>query len=140
MRVYSPFLCIVLAAMACPLFAQGEVHLAVAQNDAARVSQLLEAGADVNAVMEGGNTALMVGAKYGREEICRLLLDKGALINQANNEGNTALMVAVTAGRRKVVQLLLSRKADLTVKNRDGMDARELADLMGYEDILRLLI
>lgn len=141
MRVLASFLfCMAVQGMGMfPVLAQSELHMAVARNDELGVKQLLDAGADINGTMKGGVTALMVGAKYGRVELCRLLLDKGARVNQSNAEGNTALMMAVTAGRAKVVQLLLSRKADLTVKNRDGMDAKELAELLGYENILKLL-
>ncbi len=122
------------------LLAQNSLHIAASQDDVARINQLLDAGAVVDATMDGGNTALMVAAKFGKVNACKTLLDRGAKVNQANNEGNTPMMIAVSAGRAKVVQFLMTRKADLSIKNKDGMDARDLARLMDYEDILKLLI
>ena len=47
---------------------------------------LIEKGADVNAQMKGGGTALWWAADRGRVENVRLLIEKGAISNSGGNE------------------------------------------------------
>ena len=74
---------------ACPLCGASE------EGDLGEVKRLLAAGADVNAVTGGGNTALMRVARRTNHGIVRLLLEAGANVNAVNNNGETALMSAV---------------------------------------------
>jgi len=57
---------------------------------------LLKKGANVNAVDNYGNTALMSAAKYGTDidEVVRVLLENGASLEQKNFTGDTALVMA----------------------------------------------
>ncbi len=51
---------------------------------------LLKCGADANAD-NGRNTALMLAARFGSEEMVRLLIDAGADVNAMDSHGGTAL-------------------------------------------------
>ena len=58
------------------------------------VKLLLAKGADVNAVDDQGNTALMLAANAGEFQIVASLIDAGANVNAKNKEGLTALGLA----------------------------------------------
>lgn len=57
-----------------------ELHCAALDGNLKCVQHLLNAGADVNAVDEGGCTPLHVAAERGYEAVVNLLLEKGASI------------------------------------------------------------
>jgi len=57
----------------------------------------LEAGADVNAANEAGDTALHGAASGGYTEVIQLLADNGAKLNVKNNSGRTPLEAMVKA-------------------------------------------
>ncbi|MHC4101750.1 MAG: ankyrin repeat domain-containing protein, partial [Planctomycetota bacterium] len=79
------------------------LHLAALDGDTARVLELLESGADVDAPIESlenrsaewGGTPLHVAAAAGQAETARLLLDRGADVNRANERGATPLHKAI---------------------------------------------
>src|SRR6185436_909177 len=58
-------------------------------------SLLSSPGADVNATDERGNTPLIEAARYGHEDICRLLIAAGGNLKAKDRDGKTALMLAV---------------------------------------------
>lgn len=75
--------------------------------EAARL--LLDAGADVNARATGGETALMMAARWDEPEsldILRHLLAVGAVVNAATPGGTTALAVAVREHRPRAALIL----------------------------------
>lgn len=51
---------------------------------------LIDSGADINAQIKDGTTALMYAASNGRMEMADLLVSKGALLSIKNDEGKTA--------------------------------------------------
>jgi ankyrin repeat protein len=61
------------------------------------VELLLAWNANINAINDNGDTALMVAADCGtdRDDIAKLLLDKGADVTLKNNAGKTAEEIAV---------------------------------------------
>ncbi|KAE9112579.1 hypothetical protein PF010_g10402 [Phytophthora fragariae] len=68
---------------------------------------MLEAGANVNAKDENGNTALMEAAAWGRAIIVKFLVDSaGGDVNLTNREGFTALIKAAAGGHTDVVRYL----------------------------------
>src|SRR5208283_3661627 len=88
------------------------------------VQVLLAKGADVNAKMGNGRTALMVASSNAfdwiyhlehldqRLDVVQALLAKGADVNAKDNDGATALMLASSSGLLDVVQALLAKGAD----------------------------
>lgn len=76
---------------------------------------LIEKGADVNAKINIGMTALMFASEGGRLDTVgghldtvKLLLEKGANINAKDNEGMTALDWAKKGKYSEIVKLLKS--------------------------------
>jgi FOG: Ankyrin repeat len=63
-------------------------------------------GADVNATDERGNTPLLEAARYGHEDICRVLIAAGADLKAKDRDGKTALMLAVQNNHDDVVRVL----------------------------------
>src|SRR6187551_3106644 len=63
-------------------------------------------GADVNATNERGSTPLLEAARYGHDDICRVLIAAGANIKAKDNDGKTALMLAVQNNHDDVVRIL----------------------------------
>ncbi len=72
---------------------------------------MIKKGADVNAMDEGGMTALEQAAGANHTELARLLLDKGAKVNAVDGGGFTALHSAAGNGNAAMVKLLLERGA-----------------------------
>ena len=63
-------------------------------------------GADVNATDERGSTPLLEAARYGHEDIARVLIAAGANVNAKDKDGKTALMLAVQGNHDEVVRVL----------------------------------
>lgn len=61
------------------------------------VQRLLDKGADVNAKVNDGVTALIQASQSGHREVVRMLLDKGADVNAKTAVGATALKKGKTA-------------------------------------------
>jgi len=69
-------------------------------------SLLSSPGADVNARDDRGSTPLLEAARYGHDDICRLLIAAGADVKVKDKDGNTALMLAVQGNHDDVVRVL----------------------------------
>ena len=63
-------------------------------------------GADVNATNERGSTPLLEAARFGHDDICRVLIAAGANLKAKDNDGKTALMLAVQNNHDDVVRVL----------------------------------
>jgi ankyrin repeat protein len=89
------------------------LHAAAAHHREAQAeaiaAMLLERGADVNAVQEGGFTALHAAAQNGYASMARRLLDAGARSAAETSKGQTALDFAREKGHTAVVDLLTGR-------------------------------
>jgi ankyrin repeat protein len=76
------------------------------------VGVLLEAGAELDATDNDGQTALMKAAADGNEEAVRLLLQAGAVVDATGKHGKTALMWAAIKCKKEVVRMLLKAGAE----------------------------
>ena len=63
-------------------------------------------GADVNATDERGSTPLLEAARYGHDDIVRVLIAAGADVKAQDKDGKTALMLAVQGTHDEVVRVL----------------------------------
>ena len=112
----------------------------------AKVDELLNKGADVNAKNKLGNTALINASMTGHTETVARLLEKGAGVNANNNNGHTALILAIWSGHTETVELLnneirhekhkVARLITERGKRNDGTDLapaakREIASMIG---------
>src|ERR1044072_1302476 len=63
-------------------------------------------GVDVNATNERGSTPLLEAARFGHDDICRVLIAAGADLKAKDNDGKTALLLAVQNNHDDVVRIL----------------------------------
>ena len=133
------------------------------------VKQLLDRGANVNAVLTGslpgrsgmdsgdttlgaGTTALMRAARAGDATVMKLLLEKGADPRLTTKEGNTALMFAAGVGYRdknttgsesdalEALKVSIAAGLDLKQANNRGETALHGAANRGADTIVRFLV
>ncbi|MCB1086031.1 MAG: ankyrin repeat domain-containing protein [Verrucomicrobiae bacterium] len=113
--------------------------LAAEAGDLDAIKLFREAGQDVNAADEAGDTALMRAAAGGRIGLAEVLLDAGGDPRAKNSKGRTPLMFAAEKGRAEVVKTLLSRGADVAAADSEGWTALRLAAYQGQADVVELL-
>ena len=107
-----------------------EMVRAARAGDAARVSDLLDRGAQVDAKVLLGNglgTAISEAASRGFSDVVRLLVDAGGDVNLIDNNGWTPLM---SAENPDIVRLLVSLGAEV-----DATDVNGWTALMILEDL-----
>ena len=63
-------------------------------------------GVDVNATDETGSTPLLEAARFGHEDICRILIAAGANLKSKDRDGKTALQLAIQGDHDEVVRVL----------------------------------
>ena len=85
-----------------------QLYEAVRAGDAARVTALLDKGADVNARYRYGTTALFKAADRGHLEVAKILLDRGVDVTVKDTfYGSTALSWALQNDHPDVVRAIL---------------------------------
>lgn len=70
------------------------IHLAARLGLPAAMLRLISAGADLNSTTDDGDTALMVCARYNRDECLRILASKGADFGAVNSVGESVLSIS----------------------------------------------
>jgi len=80
---------------------------ATREGNTAMVRSLLSGhNIDVNATDESGSTPLLEAARYGHDEICRILIAAGANLKVKDRDGKTALQLAIQGNHDDVVRVL----------------------------------
>ncbi len=114
---------------------------AVHADDLARVQQLIEAGADVNARNEFGATPMSEAALNGSPAMIGALLKAGAAHQALNADGMNALMVVARGGNVEAAKLLLRAGADVNaVEKVRGQTALMWAASNSRPDMVKLLV
>lgn len=85
---------------------------AVVEVDLDEISQLLEAGADINAPDGHGRTPLMLATYSGNEEVAGLLIARGADVNALDRQRYDMLTIAAVANDVALVRLAIGADAD----------------------------
>lgn len=109
------------------------------------VRLFVEHGANVDAMMDSGLTALANAAVTGNVKVVAYLIDSGADVNKRGVGGRTPLMFAVDTSegmhpgpddeRLEVVQLLVESGADLHAQDVNGMTVMDVARQTGQVEI-----
>jgi len=113
---------------------------AVRQRDAAALASLLNGGADVNAPLPDGATALHWAAHWNDADTVRQLLAAGADVNASNQYGVPPLSLAIVDAEAEVVRLLLDAGADVHRALPGGETPLMTAARAGKADVTRLLL
>jgi ankyrin repeat protein len=117
---------------------------ATKRGDLGAVRRLLDAGYDINARDEHGQTALMNAALHGQTALARLLIERGAGLDHTAKYNLTALMLAVINRHTEIVRALVDTKADLTAVGSGApgfykKTALDLATAAGSTEAVELL-
>lgn len=96
---------------------------AVSNDDIARFSSLIEKGADINAQLSSGRTAVEIAANNDYPNFVQFLMGKGADIEKSDDNGDTPLIIASRAGHDEIVSFLVDHGARLEAKNKLGSTA-----------------
>lgn len=114
-----------------------DLHEAALNDDAARVAELIDAGADLDLQTRDGLVPLHLAAQQYSVESARLLLDAGAAVDVRDVDGNSPLMNAAfeSSGRGRMIELLREHGADPDLANRHGQTPRGLAKLLANYDV-----
>ena len=102
------------------------------------VARVLDAGANVNTVVER-STALHMASMNGADDIVALLLARGADVNAVDVNGWTPLQVATHHRHVAVVARLLDAGANVNTAV-EGSTALHMASVSGADDVVALLL
>ena len=70
------------------------------------ISSLLRVGVNINVKNIEGMTPLMAAAKFGAEDIAKILLDHGAKPFDVNSQGETACDLAIKNGHYSIARVI----------------------------------
>ncbi|KAI4283448.1 MAG: hypothetical protein L6R38_002131 [Xanthoria sp. 2 TBL-2021] len=97
-------------------------------------------GSDLDATDGKGDTALILGSKYGYAKVVRVLLDKGADVNAQGRFSGNALQAASAEGHNQVVQILLDKGADINAQGGLYGNALQAASARGQDQVVQILL
>jgi len=103
------------------------------------VRKLGRQGADVNAIHQGGSTALHLAAVNGDMEMVKLLVELSADVHARDALGSTALHEAAGIGHTEMVIFLVGRGASINTSDADGDTPLQLARFLGHIETVKAL-
>ncbi len=119
----------------------GPLHHAARDGDLERVRALIDAGADLDAQGDNGETALNTAILEGHVSVAGLLIDRGADLGARNRGGFTALHAAAYANAVEIAERLLGKGADVNdQQNKAGGTALSVASEEGHAGVAKVLI
>ena len=117
-----------------------ELYEAASAGDYAGVREMIEAGANANAVIDGDGSPLIGAARSGNIRIAQYLLDHGADANQPVPGDGSPLIVAAQMGRLDHVALLIRRGADVNLAVAGDENPLMNAAQNGHLEVVKFLI
>lgn len=119
----------------------GPLHEATRDGDREQVRALIDAGADLDAQGDNGETPLITSIIGGHVLVASLLIDRGADIQARNKGGFTPLHAAAYANVVEIAEKLLSRGADVKDQmNKAGVTPLSVASEEGHPGLVKVLI
>lgn len=116
------------------------LYRAAERGDVNRITQLIDAGANVNAKIDGDGSPLIGAARKGKLAAVRLLLDRGADPNLPVDGDGNPLIMAAREGHVDVVTLLLDRGAQIDLVVPSDENALIQASGEGHLPVVKLLV
>ena len=117
-----------------------ELYEAANSGDFDGVKELLEAGANPSATIEGDGSPLIGAARSGRGDITKLLLDQGADPNGTVEGDGSPLINAAGRGRLDQVRMLIDRGADVNLAVEGDENPLMNAAEGGHLAVVQLLV
>jgi ankyrin repeat protein len=121
-----------------------DLRIAIRDGDVARVTELLEAGIEINFSDPFlGETPLIHAVTLNHKnviDIVVLLIDYGVDIEAVDITGRTALSHASQHGKDDIVELLLARGADPNNADEDGVTPLMVSSISGHRSTVELLL
>ena len=114
--------------------------LAIRNGNLKEARLLIKNGADIDAVDDTNDTALIWASVNGNLEMVKLLLEAGANTEIKDNNGNTALIWAARENYVSIAELLMRYGADPLYKNIKNVNALEYARMRNHSEIVNLLL
>jgi uncharacterized protein len=138
MRKLLPALLLLVSAHA--LSQQSSVVELIRSGERSGALEQIRLGADVNAALADGSTALQWAVHNVDEELAELLLSREADPDAQNRYGASPLAEAVRIANVNLVRMLLDAGANPDAVNADGMTPLMQAAVTGVVDVAALLI
>jgi ankyrin repeat protein len=114
---------------------QRPVVILAANSGSAKIVQvLIAAKADIDALDEHGETALMHAAEYDKPAVLNLLVTAKAKLDVQNARGESALIMAINSHSPTMVKSLVEAKANLNLKTVDDNTAVMTAALANADE------
>ena len=117
-----------------------ELYEAAQAGDIEGVKEMLDAGANPSAMIDGDGSPLIGAARSGRGEITKLLLDQGADPNGVVEGDGSPLIQAAANGRLDQVQMLIDRGADVNLAVEGDENPLMNAAEQGHLRVVQLLV
>lgn len=105
----------------------------------AMVSDLIEAGANVDCHDEYHHTPLYIAAKRGNLRMVQQLVEKKALIEKGDRNGMTALSIAAYLGNLEMCRLLVGFGSSLSTFDKEKYTPLHHAATNGHSEVCRVL-
>jgi ankyrin repeat protein len=116
------------------------LRVAIYLGDVAKVKNLIDKGADVNAGTGTAWTPLHYAARYNQRAVAEALIAAGARVDSPTKYGWTPLHMAAEEGHLDVVQLLSAKGANVNAADEDGQTPLHLALRKQHVRVAELLI
>lgn len=104
------------------------------------VINLLNRGAQINAITIDGISALMYAAENGDLKMVKLLVSKGASLDLKPWNGVTALISSCQLNHYSVAEFLITNNASVNLADEKGITPLHYAAAYNYADLLEMLI
>ena len=108
-------------------------------NDFQVVKLLVEAGANVNAKNKNGDTPLHIAAKHGDEAVCQYLIDNGAIVNATNVEKQYPIHFAAYYCNVDTFKLLAANGSPIDASDANLFTPLHLASSQGCVELVKIL-
>ncbi len=106
-----------------------------------RVGILLDQGANIDAQIRGGESAIILAGWHTNNlKLIGYLIERGADVDMQNINGDNPLIDAAYLGKNEILEYLLDNGADVHVKNNDGYSALDMAIKKENEAAIQMLI
>ena len=113
---------------------------AAQEGDIESIDKLLQAGANVNAAIDGDGSPLIGAARSGHLAAVKHLLDRGADPNMPVYGDGAPLLAAAQEGRTEVIKVLLDRRANIELVVPGDENALIQASGGGHLEVVKLLV